>query len=110
MGGCSEGETEVTQNTNHHSDTEDQSCAGGTQSYCCAGFKPPITKEHVKDKLKDEAKDFALEQAEALALEAAATVFCRIAITAALTPLTFIPFIGKSRPSLRSRHVTLTFL
>jgi chitinase len=97
-GGCAEGETEVTQNTNHHSDTEDQSCAGGLQSYCCAGFKPPITKEQVKDKLKDEAKnqatDKAIEIAEGLALEAAATVFCRLAITAALTPLTFIPFVG----------------
>jgi chitinase len=95
MNGCADGETEVTQNTNHHSDTEDQSCTGGLQSYCCLGFKPPITKEQAKDKLKDEAKDFVLEQAEALALEVLATTFCRIAITAALTPLTFIPFIGR---------------
>jgi chitinase len=103
-GGCGEGETEVTVNTNHHTDSEDQSCAGGVQSYCCAGFKPPITKEHVEDELKDKAKDLALEAAEAVALEIAATAFCRIAITAALTPLTFIPVIGKkSIPSLTCR-------
>jgi chitinase len=94
LGGCGEGETEVTANTNHHSDKEDQTCAGGTQSYCCQGFKPPITKEQVQDTIKDEAKDLALEAAEAVALELAATAFCRIAITAALTPLTFIPVIG----------------
>jgi chitinase len=94
LGGCSEGETEVTANTNHHSDTEDQTCAGGTQSYCCLGFKAPITKEQVQDTIKDEAKALALEAAEAVALELAATAFCRIAITAALTPLTFIPVIG----------------
>lgn len=94
LGGCGEGETEVTANTNHHSDKEDQTCAGGTQSYCCLGFKPPITKEQVQDTIKDEAKAFALEAAEAAALELAATAFCRIAITAALTPLTFIPVIG----------------
>lgn len=94
LGGCGEGETEVTANTNHHSDKEDQTCAGGTQSYCCLGFKPPITKEQVQDTIKDEAKAFAMETAEAAALELAATAFCRIAITAALTPLTFIPVIG----------------
>ncbi|KAI4693518.1 uncharacterized protein J4E88_001891 [Alternaria novae-zelandiae] len=93
-GGCAKDETEITQNTNHHSSTEDQTCSGGTQSYCCAGFKPPITKEQVEDEVKDKAKEAALEAAEALALEVAATAFCRIAITAALTPLTFIPLIG----------------
>ncbi|KAI0206817.1 hypothetical protein F4808DRAFT_466759 [Astrocystis sublimbata] len=93
-GGCSEGETEITQNTNHHSDTEDQSFTGGTQSYCCAGFKPPITKEQVQDEFKDRAKDLAIEAAETAALELAAKAFCRVAITAALTPLTFIPFVG----------------
>ncbi|KAJ8124820.1 hypothetical protein O1611_g8820 [Lasiodiplodia mahajangana] len=93
-GGCAEGETEITQNTNHHSDTEDQSCTGGTQSYCCAGFKPPITREQVEDEFKDRAKDLAIEAAETLALELAAKAFCRVAITAALTPLTFIPFVG----------------
>jgi len=99
-GGCAKDETEITQNTNHHSSTEDQTCSGGTQSYCCAGFKPPITKEQVEDEVKDKAKEAALEAAEALALEVAATAFCRIAITAALTPLTFIPFIGELLHSL----------
>jgi chitinase len=93
-GGCREGETDVTANTNHHTDTEDQTCTGGTQTFCCLGFTPPITKEQVEDNIKDKAKDLALEAAEAAALELAATAFCRIAITAALTPLTFIPFIG----------------
>ncbi|KAK7991331.1 hypothetical protein PG988_000125 [Apiospora saccharicola] len=93
-GGCAEDETEITQNTNHHSDTEDQSCTGGTQSYCCKGFKPPITKEQVKDEFKDRAEDALIDAAESAALELAAKAFCRIAITAALTPLTFIPFVG----------------
>jgi chitinase len=94
LGGCQDGETDVTQNTNHHTDKEDQTCSGGTQTYCCLGFTPPITKEQVEDNIQDKAKDLALEVAEAAALELAATAFCRIAITAALTPLTFIPFIG----------------
>lgn len=94
-GGCAEDETEITQNTNNHSDKQDQSCSGGTQSYCCNGFKPPITKKQVQDKIEDKAKDLALEIAEAAALELAATAFCRVAITAALTPLTFIPIVGK---------------
>lgn len=84
----------MTANTNHHTDKEDQTCTGGTQSFCCLGFTPPITKEQVEDNIKDKAKDLALEAAEAAALELAATAFCRIAITAALTPLTFIPVIG----------------
>jgi chitinase len=95
MNGYGDGETEITQDTDHHSDTEDQSCTGGLQSYCCLGFKPPITKEQAKDKLKEQAKDLALQQAEALALVVLATAVCRIAITAALTPLTFIPFVGE---------------
>jgi len=94
-GGCADGETEITQNTNHHSDTEDQSCTGGTQSYCCAGFKPPITKKQVENEFKDKAKDLALEAAQSAALELAAKAFCRVAITAALTPLTLIPIVGK---------------
>ncbi|CZS97834.1 uncharacterized protein RCO7_00033 [Rhynchosporium graminicola] len=93
-GGCGDFETEVTQNTNHHSDKEDQTCSGGSQSYCCAGFTPPISKEQIEDRIKDEAADAAIALAEALALEVAARVFCRIAITAALTPLTFIPIVG----------------
>ncbi|KAF5523516.1 Chitotriosidase-1 [Colletotrichum aenigma] len=93
-GGCADLETEITQNTNHHSDKEDQTCSGGTQSYCCAGFMPPISKEQMEEKIKDEAADAAIAAAETLALEVAAKAFCRIAITAALTPLTFIPIVG----------------
>ncbi|CAN9115600.1 unnamed protein product [Alternaria alternata] len=93
-GGCAKDETEITQNTNHHSSDEDQTCSGGTQSYCCDGFKPPIIKEQIEDEAKDKAKELALEAAEAAALDIAAKAFCRIAITAALTPLTFIPVIG----------------
>ncbi|KAH9233227.1 hypothetical protein K456DRAFT_1837713 [Colletotrichum gloeosporioides 23] len=93
-GGCADLETEITQNTNHHSDKEDQTCSGGTQSYCCAGFMPPISKEQMEEKIKDKAADAAIAAAESLALEVAAKAFCRIAITAALTPLTFIPIVG----------------
>lgn len=100
MGGCADLETEVTQNTNHHSDKEDQTCSGGTQSFCCAGFTPPVSKEQIEEKAKDALADAAVEAAEALALEVAARAFCRIAITAALTPLTFIPFVGESSHSL----------
>lgn len=54
--GCSDGETEVAKNTNHIDKKLDQSCAGGLQSYCCKGFKPPLppsTKESVGQKIKD---------------------------------------------------------
>lgn len=104
-GGCADLETEITQNTNHHSDKEDQTCSGGTQSYCCAGFMPPISKEQMEEKIKDEAADAAIAAAEALALEVAAKAFCRIAITAALTPLTFIPIVGKFNSLLSLRRI-----
>lgn len=40
IGGCAEGETELTTNTNsHESKKGDKHCHGGTQSYCCANFK-----------------------------------------------------------------------
>jgi hypothetical protein len=63
-GECGEGETEVTANKNHHTDKEEQSCSRGTQSYCCLGFMPPITKEQVEDNIKNKANDLALEVAE----------------------------------------------
>ena len=94
MGSCGDLEVIVTQNTNHKTDTEEQSCMAGTQSYCCLGFKPPITKEQVVDRAKDEAEALAIELAASLALEIAAKAFCRIAISAALMPLSFIPFVG----------------
>jgi hypothetical protein len=93
-GGCHDGETEVTTNTNHRSKDEDQTCTGGTQSYCCSGFKPPISKEQVAEKFKDEASDLALEAAETLALEIAAKAFCRAAIMLATLPLRVIPIVG----------------
>lgn len=40
IGGCADGETEVGKNTNSHTDKKgDKNCHGGTQSYCCTGFK-----------------------------------------------------------------------
>lgn len=94
FGGCADGEVDVTQNTNHRTDKEDQSCTGGTQSFCCSGFKAPVSKEQLQDKVEDAAADLALEAAESLALELAAKAFCRIAIAAATMPLRFIPFVG----------------
>lgn len=41
MGGCADGQTELTTNTNSHiSKKGDKNCHGGIQSFCCAGFKP----------------------------------------------------------------------
>ena len=41
IGGCASGETELTTNTNSHLPKGgDKNCHGGTQSYCCANFKP----------------------------------------------------------------------
>lgn len=93
-GGCGDSETEITTNTNHRTKDEDQTCTGGTQSYCCSGFKPPISKEQVAEKFKDEASDLALEAAETLALEIAAKAICRAAIMVATLPLRVIPFVG----------------
>ncbi|KAK1655797.1 hypothetical protein BDP81DRAFT_388694 [Colletotrichum phormii] len=93
-GGCGQGETELTINTNHQSKDEDQTCTGGTQSYCCAGFKPPISREQIQEKFEDEVADLALEAAETLALEIAAKAFCRVAIMAATLRLRLIPIVG----------------
>ncbi|KAH0437120.1 glycosyl hydrolase family 18 [Colletotrichum camelliae] len=93
-GGCGDGETEVTTNTNHVTKDEDQTCTGGAQSYCCSGFKPPISREQIGERFKDEAADLALEAAETLALEIAAKAFCRVAIMAATLPLRLTPFVG----------------
>ncbi|KAK3325107.1 glycoside hydrolase superfamily [Apodospora peruviana] len=47
-GGCEPGETEVAQNTNHiefnpiHRSQTTYSCFGGSQSYCCSDFEPPV--------------------------------------------------------------------
>lgn len=98
--GCKDGETEVTQNTNNHdSKKKSQTCNGGLQSYCCAGFKPSLTK----DQLQHDAGDFAKEAAEAAAAQAAldiaAKAFCRVAVPALLAPLELledlIPIAGE---------------
>ncbi|EMD68086.1 glycoside hydrolase family 18 protein [Bipolaris sorokiniana ND90Pr] len=93
-GGCHGDETEVTINTNYVEKNEDQTCIGGTKSYCCSGFKPPISREQVSEKIKDEAADLALAAAETLAMGIAAKAFCRVAIMAETLPLRIIPFVG----------------
>ncbi|KAF6219691.1 hypothetical protein HO133_004160 [Letharia lupina] len=100
VSGCKDGETEVSQNTNNHdSKKKSQTCNGGLQSYCCAGFKPSLTK----DQLEQDAGNFAKEAAEAAAAQAAldiaAKAFCRIAVPALLAPLELledlIPIAGE---------------
>lgn len=100
VSGCKDGETEVSQNTNNHnSKKESQTCNGGLQSYCCAGFKSGLSK----DQLEHDAGDFAKEAAEAAAAQAAldiaAKAFCRIAVPALLAPLELledlIPIAGE---------------
>ena len=100
ISGCKDGETEVTQNTNNHdSKKKSETCNGGLQSYCCAGFKPSLTE----DQLEQDAGNFAKEAAEAAAAQAAldiaAKAFCRIAVPALLAPLEaledLIPIAGE---------------
>ena len=100
VSGCKDGETEVSQNTNNHdSKKESQTCNGGLQSYCCAGFKSGLSK----DQLEHDAGDFAKAAAEAAAAQAAldiaAKAFCRIAVPALLAPLELaedlIPVVGE---------------
>ena len=99
MGGCADGETEVTKNTNSHDKKKDQNCNGGLQSYCCKGFKPPPTKAELKKKAEDDAKAAAEAAAANAVLDVAAQAFCRVAIPALLAPLealeALIPIIGK---------------
>ena len=99
VSGCKDGETEVSQNTNNHEKKKDQTCNGGLQSYCCAGFKSSLSIQQ----LKDDAGNFAKEAAEAAAAQAAldiaAKAFCRIAVPALLAPLELledvIPIVGE---------------
>ena len=99
MGGCASGETQVAQNTNHHDKSGDQTCNGGLQSYCCAGFKPAPSKAQLEKDAADAAKAAAVAAAENAALDIAAKAFCRIAIPALLAPLELaedlIPIVGK---------------
>lgn len=100
VSGCKDGETEVSQNTNNHDHKkESQTCNGGLQSYCCAGFKSGLSK----DQLEHDAGDFAKAAAEAAgaqaALDIAAKAFCRVAVPALLAPLELaedlIPIVGE---------------
>ncbi|KUI67400.1 Killer toxin subunits alpha/beta [Cytospora mali] len=101
MGGCDDGETEVTTNTNSHDkDTgHDQTCNGGLQTYCCKDFKPSTSKSSLLDDAEDAAKEAAEAAAEQAALDIAAKAFCRVAVPALLAPLealeALIPIFGE---------------
>lgn len=104
IGGCADGETEITTNTNNHNKKNgDQTCNGGLQSYCCAGFKVAPSKKRLLQGAKDAAKAAAEEAAKAAAeqaaLDLAAKAFCRVAVPALLAPLELaedvIPIIGE---------------
>ncbi|OKL55264.1 hypothetical protein UA08_09465 [Talaromyces atroroseus] len=98
IGGCADGETELTTNTNSHdSKAGDKNCHGGLQSFCCANFQP--TSSSLQDDLEDAAKAAAEAAAEQAALDIAAKAFCRIAVPALLAPLELvedlIPIFGE---------------
>ena len=99
IGGCADGETQLAQNTNHHDKKVDQSCTGGLQSYCCAGFKPAPTKAQLEQDAENAAKAAAEAAAANAALDLAAKAFCRVAVPALLAPLELledvIPIFGK---------------
>jgi chitinase len=77
-----------------HNGKKDQTCSGGLQSYCCAGFKPPPSLNQIAGKAADAAE----AAAEQVALDVAAKAFCRVAVPALLAPLELaedlIPIIG----------------
>lgn len=100
VSGCKDGETEVSQNTNNHdSKKESQTCNGGLQSYCCAGFKSGLSKGQLENDAGDFAKAAAEAAAAQAALDIAAKAFCRIAVPALLAPLELaedlIPIAGE---------------
>ena len=99
ISGCADGETEVTTNKNNHGKKGDQTCNGGVQSYCCAGFKPAPSKAQLAKDAKDAAKAAAEAAAEQAALDIAAKAFCRVAVPALLAPLELledlIPIFGE---------------
>lgn len=86
------------ENTNNHG-KKDQTCNGGLQSYCCAGFKSAPTKAQLEKQAADAAKAAAEAKAANAALDLAAKAFCRVAVPALLAPLELledaIPFIGE---------------
>ena len=99
ISGCADGETEVTTSSNNHGKKGDQTCNGGLQSYCCAGFKPAPSKQQLEKDAKDGAEDAAKSLAEQAALDLAAKAFCRVAVPALLAPLELledaIPIFGE---------------
>lgn len=99
ISGCATGETEVVTDTNNHGKGGDQTCTGGLQSYCCAGFKPAPSLGNLKSEAEDAAKAAAEAAAEQLALDIAAKAFCRLAVPALLAPLELledvIPIFGE---------------
>jgi chitinase len=100
MGGCADGETEIVKDTNSFDKSKGaRACTGGTQSYCCKGFKPVPSGSDLKTQAEDTAKAAAEAVAERAALDIAAKAFCRLAVPALLAPLELledvIPFIGK---------------
>lgn len=99
LGGCADGETELVKDTNNHGMGGDQTCTGGLQSYCCAGFKPAPSKSDLVQQVEDAAKAAAEAAAEQLALDVAAKAFCRVAVPALLAPLELledlIPIVGE---------------
>ena len=97
--GCTDGETQVAENTNHHEKKSDQTCNGGLQSYCCAGFKPAPSKAQLAQDAANAAKAAAEAATENVALDLAAKAFCRVAVPALLAPLELledvIPIFGE---------------
>jgi chitinase len=59
--GCADGETELVKDTNNHEKKKgDQTCNGGIQSYCCAGFKPGPSKAELATDAEEAAKAAAV--------------------------------------------------
>ncbi|KAF6235801.1 hypothetical protein HO173_005996 [Letharia columbiana] len=97
--GCADGETEVVTDTSVQNGKKGQTCNGGLQSYCCAGFSPPPSKSQLEKDAADAAKDAAEAAAQQAALDLAAKAFCRVAVPALLAPLELaedlIPIFGE---------------
>ncbi|KAM0798075.1 glycoside hydrolase superfamily [Usnea florida] len=97
--GCADGETQVLTDTSVHIGKKGQTCNGGLQSYCCAGFSPPPSKSQLEQEAADAAKNAAEAAAQQAALDLAAKAFCRFAVPALLAPLEavedLIPIFGE---------------
>ncbi|KAI9650603.1 hypothetical protein NHQ30_000621 [Ciborinia camelliae] len=116
-GGCNSGETRVAQNTNHYvtvnGKLQDQTCNGGLQSYCCAGFKAPLSQP-VKTNTLDVSENgveenvisaiiatvtVAIADAAKSVIDAVATDFCEVAVPGFLDVVSgieaAIPILGE---------------